>query len=269
MSFSVNVTGWTKYSYTKKKKESGSYVIAYIKISPGRTWGADMPGPPGFWPVISLLLLEADPPPRNPDPLGFPWWDRSGGLAWASLCSLWANGQRHLRWDLTQCLQRQETLSLRLSLRPWPQDAGTQHNVPSSSPTKWASLEVGACLSRFQVLLGCLAREVRSLPEVSLHPGVLLTQSSPKAPVGWGLLTPHPLPCPCAVATQLAPQPWGGRGAARAPGLRTQLSSDSVCPCHQGCGPGQAMYLSGPSQSPHLPSGGHSGVCFLKRPSGM
>ena len=242
-------------THIEKKKESGSYVIAYIKISPGRTWGVDMPGPPGFWPVISLLLLEADPPHRNPDPLGFPWWDRSGGLAWASLCSLWANGQRRLRWDLTRCLQRQETLSLRLSLRPRPQDAGTQHNVPSSSPTKWASLEVGACLSRFQVLLGCLAREVRSLPEVSLHSGVLLTQSSPKVPVGWGLLTPHPLPCPCAVTTQLAPQPWGGLGAARAPGLRTQLSSDSVCPRHQGCGPGQAMYLSGLPSLPICPVG--------------
>lgn len=32
----------------KKKKESGSYVIAYIKINPGRAWGVDMPRPPGF-----------------------------------------------------------------------------------------------------------------------------------------------------------------------------------------------------------------------------
>lgn len=32
----------------KKKKESGSYVIPYIKINPGRAWGVDMPSPPGF-----------------------------------------------------------------------------------------------------------------------------------------------------------------------------------------------------------------------------
>ena len=53
-------------------------MIAYIKINPGRTWGVDIPSPPGFWPVISLLLLEADPPHRNPDPHRVPL----GGLEW-------------------------------------------------------------------------------------------------------------------------------------------------------------------------------------------
>lgn len=79
MSFSINVTGWTKYPYRKKKR------IWFLcdSINPGRTWGVDIPSPPGFWPVISLLLLEADPPHRNPDPhrippVGSEWWPGLG-----------------------------------------------------------------------------------------------------------------------------------------------------------------------------------------------
>ena len=270
MSFSINATGWTKYPY-RKKKESGSYVIAYIKINPGRTWGMDIPKPTRLLTRHQPALAWGRPTPQKPwPPLGSPggigvvawpgppWPGQMAkgvwGETWPGICSVGKRSQCDFPWGLGHKTRGHSTVSL------------------PPLPAQWASLEVGACLSRFQVRLGSLAREVRSLPEASLPARPPYTKL-PEGTLGCWLLTPggvEHMRCPCTVTTtQLAPQPWGGLGAARVPGLRTQLSSDAVRPHRLWCGPGQAMYLSGPSQSPHLPSGSRSGVCFLRRPSGM
>ena len=164
-------------------------------------------------------MLKADPPLTPPSAHSHP--GRGQGyrvgsersLRWAGAPSpcvtsgpLRAKARRRLPWVLIHRL----LLSMRFPplgplLRLRPREMGAQQSksiLPLSFPG-----EVGAWPPRFQVLLGSVAREVRSLPGVPFA-GLPPSTKLPKGTSGLLQLTPNPMPSLSSVTlTQHSTQP--------------------------------------------------------------